>query len=73
MRWLKAAQLEEDILQFDKDCTLPPEFKKVGPGHNILFVREICWHMVWIFQYITRTLRQEGILVLGPPGCGKVR
>lgn len=73
MLWLKNAQLDGDILQFDEDCTLPPEFNKTGPGHNVLFIREICWHTIWIFEYVTGVLHQEGILVLGPPGCGKVR
>ena len=73
MRWLKSAQLDEDILQFDRNCTLPPEFNKTGSGHNILFVREVCWHMLWIFKYVTHDQHQDGILVLGPSGCGKVR
>ena len=74
LSWLKGAKLDGDVLKFDELCTLPPEHGSINkPGHNILFVRPICCHLLWIYKYVTRVRDMDGILVVGPPGCGKVR
>lgn len=71
--WLRSGCIDGDCLRFNDSGTLPAEFGERSSGYNIIYLRQVCWHLLWIFEYIIKGVSSEGIVVLGPPGCGKVR
>lgn len=69
---LLKAKLDGDTLELDADLSLPVEIGSELAGHNIVFVRRVTKHLLWIFEDLIEEGIEQGIMVIGPPGSGKV-
>lgn len=69
---LQNATFDGDTLELDADLSLPVEIGSERAGHNIVFVRRVTKHLLWIFEDVIEKDIEQGIMVIGPPGSGKV-
>lgn len=76
--WFQKTTLDNNRLLFPLGTKLPCNIRgvssTVGP---VGIVRPVVQHMQWLYEYICTTSIQSqneiaGLLVIGPPGCGKV-